>query len=265
MGIKTVVIGAAGKMGRNIINAVSKNQELELSGAVELAGSQFIGNDSGELAGIGKNGIQIKDNLEEVIQNSEVSIDFTSPESTLSNIKINLKYNKPAVIGTTGFSDKQMDKIREAGKQIPILISPNMSIGVNLLFKLTEITTKTLSNNYDIEIVEAHHRFKKDAPSGTAKKLGEIIKGNSDITKTIYGRDGMIGERKSDELAILSVRAGDIVGDHTVIFGGIGERIELTHRAHSRMTFAQGAVKATLFIVKQKPGIYSMQDVLNLR
>ncbi len=264
MTVKAIIIGAAGKMGKNIINAISQTNEIEITGAVEKSGSNFIGLDSGEVAGIGKNNVIITDNLEQIIKNGDVTIDFTSPEATLNNIKINEKYLKPAVIGTTGFTEEQKNIILEISKKIPVLFSPNMSIGVNLLFKLVEITAKALNRNYDVEIVEAHHRYKKDAPSGTARKLEEIVSNALGIKNKIYGREGTVGERSSNEIGIFAVRAGDIVGEHTVIFGGIGERIELIHRAHSRMTFAKGALQAAIFIAKQSPGIYSMMDVLNL-
>lgn len=264
MGIKVSVIGAAGKMGKNIINAIHQSDGVQIVGAVERRGNSAVGKDSGEIAGAGKNNVIITDNLENIIKDSDVTIDFTSPESTVENIRLNEKYLKPAVIGTTGFSTEQRDIINDVSKKIPILLSPNMSIGVNLLFKLVQITAQALGKNYDVEIVEMHHRFKKDAPSGTAKKLGEIICNTLDIKNRLYGREGFIGERTDNEIGIFAVRAGDIVGEHTVIFSGIGERIELTHRAHSRMTFAQGAVKAAIFIIKQKPGLYSMLDVLQI-
>jgi len=264
MAIKTTVIGAAGRMGKNIINAIHQSDELQIVGAVEKRDNHAVGKDSGEIAGTGKNNIIITDNLENIIKDSDVTIEFTSPEATMENIKLNEKYLKPAVIGTTGFSNEQKDIITEISKKIPIVLSPNMSIGVNLLFKLVEITARALGKNYDVEIVEAHHRFKKDAPSGTAKKLSEIICDTLGIKNRLPGREGFTGERTDNEMGIFAVRAGDIVGEHTVIFGGIGERIELIHRAHSRMTFAQGAVIAAIFIVKQNPGLYSMLDVLQI-
>ncbi|MBN1897882.1 MAG: 4-hydroxy-tetrahydrodipicolinate reductase [Spirochaetes bacterium] len=263
--IKAVVLGAGGNMGKNLIKAISKSDQVQLSGAVEKPDSNYIGMDSGVISGMGKNDIPIKANLEEVIPFTNVTIDFTIPEATMENLELNIKYKKPAIIGTTGLSDQQISEIQKAAKKIPVLFSPNMSMGVNLLFKLVELTAKSLGKNFDVEIVEAHHRFKKDSPSGTAKKLGEIIADTLGIKNKIYGRKGMVGERSRDEFSILSVRGGDIVGEHTVLFAGIGERLELTHRAHSRMTFAQGAVKAAVFINKQKNGFFSMLDVLNLK
>jgi len=259
---KVIVLGAAGKMGKNIIMAINESKELELVGAIEKKGHPAIGMDSGENAGIGKNQILITDNLENIISNADLTIDFTSPLSSIENIKINHKYKKPAVIGTTGFSNEQLNLIKDLSKDIPILLSPNMSIGVNLLFNLVKIAAEKLGKDYDVEIIELHHRLKKDAPSGTALKIKDIIAKELGIENIIYGREGITGERSKNEIGVFAVRAGDIVGEHTVIFATTGERIEITHRASSRMTFAKGAVKAALFIIQQKPGLYSMQDVL---
>ncbi len=265
MEMKVCVMGAAGRMGKEIIKAINNFNNIKLSAAVEVPNSPVINSDSGEIAGIGKNNILISDSPEKVISKVDVVIDFTSPESTLNNLDICEKNNKGIVIGTTGLDDAGKSIIKDKSKKIPIVFSPNMSVGVNLLFKLVEITSKILNSGYDVEIIEAHHRFKKDAPSGTAKKLEEIAAKELNIDDIKYGREGFVGERKEKEIGVFSIRAGDIVGDHTVMFSNIGERIELTHKAHSRATFANGAVKAALFLQNKTSGLYSMFDVLGIK
>lgn len=263
MSIKVVIVGASGRMGRELVKAVNESR-IELAGAVDKINT---GSDSGELSGIGKNSITITDNLEEVIKTSDVTVEFTSPEAAIHNIQINQQFNKPAVIGTTGLSGDQIKTIEEAAKNIPIVFSPNMSIGVNLLFKLTELTASILNKGFDVEIIEAHHRLKKDAPSGTANKLLDILINTLKRDKNkdaVYGRQGITGERKDNEIGVMALRGGDIVGEHTVMFAGTGERIELTHKATSRQTFAKGALKAAEWLITQKPGLYSMFDVLGL-
>ncbi len=264
MSLKICVMGAAGRMGKEIIKAISNFENIELAGAIEKENTPFIGTDSGEITGIGKNNIPITSSLEDIIDNIDIVIDFTAADATMKNLDICEMHNKGIVIGTTGIDDTGKDKIKDKSQTIPIVFSPNMSIGVNLLFKLVEITAGILKDGYDVEIIEAHHRYKKDAPSGTAKKLEEIVVNALNIEDVKYGREGLIGERKNKEIGVFAVRAGDIVGEHTVMFGGIGERIELTHKAHSRATFANGAVKAALFLKDKKNGLYSMFDVLGI-
>ncbi|MEW6556415.1 MAG: 4-hydroxy-tetrahydrodipicolinate reductase [Elusimicrobiota bacterium] len=256
--LKLTVCGACGKMGKMIIDRILTDNELKLVGAVEKKGHPFIEQMI--------NKIKITDNIETVIKNTDVVIDFTNPEATLEHLGIAIRNvvagSCPAfVIGTTGISEKGLEKIKEVSNTCAIVFSPNMSAGVNLLFKLVDEVAGVLSN-YDVEIVEAHHNQKKDAPSGTAVKIADIISGKLKLSK-IYGRTGITGPRKK-EIGIHAVRAGDIVGEHTVIFAGSGERLELIHRAHSRETFAAGAVKAAKWIFSKKPGLYSMQDVLGL-
>lgn len=261
MVLKVAVIGASGRMGKEIIKCV-KDNNLDLSGAVDHVNA---GSDSGELSGIGKNNISISSDLGSVLNNSDVLIEFTSPEATIQHLNEN-KENKPVVIGTTGMSNEQIDTLKEYANQFPIVFSPNMSVGVNLLFKLTELTTKILKD-YDIEIIEAHHRLKKDSPSGTANKLLDVIIEQLNRNKeehAVYGRQGMVGERTKEEVGVHAVRGGDVVGDHTVLYAGIGERIELTHKASSRQTFAKGAVRAAVWLADKQPGLYSMFDVLGL-
>lgn len=262
MTIKVIVVGACGRMGREIIKVINESK-LDLAGAVDCMN---IGADSGEIAGLGKNNILITDKFLDVIENGDVIIEFSSPEATVEHLHIN-KIKKPVVIGTTGLKEEEQKVLKEASQFVPIVFSPNMSVGVNLLFKLTELTSKVLNSGFDVEIIEAHHRLKKDAPSGTANKLLEIITHQLKRDKekdAVYGRCGMIGERKDSEIGVMAVRGGDIVGEHTVMFAGIGERLELIHRASSRQTFAKGAVRAAQWLVLQKPGLYSMFDVLGL-
>lgn len=251
--LKITMCGAAGKMGKLIISKVIADKDLVLVGAVELKGNASIGQTIGK--------VKITDNFETVVKSSEVVIDFTNPEASLEHLEIASKNKKAIVIGTTGIPKSGTAKIENASEQIPVVFAPNMSLGVNLLFKLADETAGVLSN-YDIEIIETHHNQKKDAPSGTALKIAEIISKKLKLTP-VYGRFGKTGPRKN-EIGIHSVRAGDIAGEHTVIFAGPGERIELIHRASSRETFAAGAVKAAKWLFGKKPGLYSMQDVLGL-
>ncbi len=266
--VKVIVNGAAGRMGARIIALIQEIDGVNLSGAVERRGQQSVGRDAGEVSGWGRIGIAISDDLSKIIDNTDAIIDFTIPKSTLESLKIAADKKKAAVIGTTGFSKDEMEEIKNLTKNIPCVLSPNMSVGVNLMFKTIADIARILDDDYDIEIVEAHHRFKKDAPSGTAMKMAEVIAEalNRNLNEVaVYERHGMIGERKKKEIGIQTVRAGDIVGEHTVIFGGMGERLEVTHKAHTRDNFARGAIRAAKWVVKQKPGLYNMMDVLGLK
>lgn len=266
--VKAIVNGAAGRMGGRIIALIQEIDGVNLSGAVERRGQQSVGRDAGEVSGWGRIGIAISDDLSKIIDNTDAIIDFTMPKSTLESLKIAADKKKAAVIGTTGFSKDEMEEIKNLTKNIPCVLSPNMSVGVNLMFKTIADIARILGDDYDIEIVEAHHRFKKDAPSGTAMKMAEVIAEavNRNLNEVaVYERHGMTGERKKKEIGIQTVRAGDIVGEHTVIFGGMGERLEVTHKAHTRDNFARGAIRAAKWVVKQKPGLYNMMDVLGLK
>ena len=266
--LKSIVVGASGRMGNRIIHAINETEGIELVGGVEFKGHPAIGRDAGEAVGLGKLNIDIKDNLEEVVHMGDVIIDFTNNTASMDHLKVAAENNIPIVIGSTGFSPQQMEEARELSKKTRCVISPNMSAGVNLLFQIIRNIAVVLKDEYDIEIIEAHHRFKKDSPSGTAMKIAQILAETlkRDIDEVgVYGRKGNIGERTQKEIGIQAVRAGDIVGDHTVIFGGLGERLEVTHRAHSRDGFARGAVKAAKWVVHQENGLYDMQDVLGLR
>jgi len=255
-------------MGSRIVALSRDYPELKLTGAIESKTNPKIGTDAGIIAGIGEIGVKIDDRLEKAIDNADVVINFTSPEATLEHLEIVKKFKKSMVIGTTGFSNEQLSIIQKASKKIPIVLSPNMSIGVNLLFKILKDVAKVLGDDYDIEIVEAHHRMKKDAPSGTAIKMAKVIAEalNRNFDEVaVYARKGIIGERTKKEIGIQTVRAGDIVGEHTVIFGGLGERIEIIHKASSRDTFARGALRAVIWLYGKPAGFYDMGDVLGIK
>jgi len=262
--IRIVLNGAAGRMGKTIIQVMSNDNELKLVGAIEAKNSPNIGKDSGELAGIGQNNIIITSNIEEVINDADVIIDFSSPDSLVRNIDCALKYNVGLVIGTTGIKNDDIENMKEASKFIPIIWSPNFSVGITLLSKIVKLCAEILNDGYDVEIVEAHHRMKKDAPSGTAIKLLNILKEVYRTNDVVCGRNGLIGERPKNQIGVSVVRGGDIIGEHSVLFLGNGERLELTHKATSRETFARGALKAAKFIYHKGKGFYTMEQVLGL-
>jgi 4-hydroxy-tetrahydrodipicolinate reductase len=263
-----MVTGAAGRMGRCLIAAVHEAESATLTAAVERKGSSIVGADAGELAGLEKNNVTLCDDIHAVIDNFDVCIDFTAPVVTIENIKVCRAAGKKMVIGTTGFTDEQKQVIQEAAKDIAIVFAPNMSVGVNLTFKLLDIAARVLGDNVDIEVIEAHHRHKVDAPSGTALRMGEVVADalGRDLKEcAVYGREGQTGERDRQTIGFETIRAGDIVGEHTVMFADIGERVEITHKASSRMTFANGAVRAAQWLKDHDNGLFDMQDVLGLR
>jgi 4-hydroxy-tetrahydrodipicolinate reductase len=265
--IKVIVCGGGGKMGSKVAQLIYQNDAMKLVGIIESPIHPNIGKDWGMTVGLGKTEIIIADNLEKIIQDTDQVVEFTNPEASLQHLDIVSKYKKALIMGTTGFAPEEIKKINKLAKNIPFLLSPNMSIGVNLLFKLVAEAALALDDNYDIEIIETHHRFKKDAPSGTAKKLAEEIAKVRNVNLdevAIYGREGMMGERKRGEIGIHSIRGGDIAGEHTVIFTSLGERLELTHKAHSRDTFAYGTIQAIKFMEGKPAGFYEMKDVLNI-
>ncbi len=265
--IKVVVGGGCGKMGSKVAQLIYQYKDMGLIGIIESPSHPEIGKDWGMSVGLGNTGIIVKDNLEEIIQNTDQVVEFTNPKVSLQHLEIVSKYKKTMITGTTGFSSEEIEKVNKLAQGIPFLLSPNMSLGVNLLFKLAAETAVALNDDYDIEIVEAHHRFKKDAPSGTAKKLAQEIakaKGVNLDEVAIYGREGIIGERKKGEIGIHSIRSGDITGEHTVMFTALGERLELTHKAHSRDTFAYGTIQAIKFMDGKTAGFYEMKDVLKI-
>lgn len=254
-------------MGRNLIDAANQHKDITLTGGSVRTGSAFDGIDLGELAGIGTIGKNASSDLNSLV-NADVLVDFTSISSTFEHLNWCKKHNKAIVIGTTGFNDDEVAKIKEFAQSIPVLLAPNTSVGVNLLFKLVEMAAKAIGDDTDIEIMEAHHRFKKDAPSGTAVKIGQVIADTLDRDLNecaVYGREGITDERDLKTIGFATVRAGDIIGEHTALFADLGERIELTHKATSRMTFAHGAMRAALWLSKAENGFYDMQDVLGLK
>ena len=254
-------------MGKRLVALVQESKNLTLSGAIEWPGHPAVGKDAGEEAGTGHAGIHIQDNIERVIAEGEVIIDFTAPVVTLALLEKAIQYKKAMVIGTTGMEKDDIQTLTQLAPSIPCVFAPNMSIGINVLLNILGQMVKALGSGYDIEVIEAHHNKKKDAPSGTALKLAEVLAqaSNWDIGEVgVFSRQGMIGERGTREIGVQTIRAGDIVGDHTVLFGGQGERIELIHRAQSRDTFARGALRAAEWVVKQPPGLYHMADVLGL-
>jgi len=266
--IHVVVSGASGRMGRAIIESLLGWEELELSAALEKDGHSILGHDVGIMIGRGQWGIDLSSNLHEAVSGGDVVIDFSYPEGTLAMLREVVKQEKSMVIGTTGFTVKENAEIQESAKKVAIVQSSNMSVGVNLMFKLIADTAKILGEGYDIEICEIHHRMKKDAPSGTAIRMGEVAAAARKTTLSESGRftrHGNIGRRVRGEIGIQTLRGGDVVGEHTVTFAGTGERIELTHRAHNRKIFARGALIAARWITDKKPGLYDMMDVLNLK
>ena len=263
----TIVTGAAGRMGQRLVSLVQKSSTLQLSGAIEMSGHPAVGRDVGEIIGCGHLGIAIQENLDTLLQQSDVIIDFTAPQATLVNLEKSIVRDKAMVIGTTGFSQDDLLTLKKLAPSIPCVFAPNMSVGINVLLNIVGKVAHALGEEYNIEVIEAHHNQKKDAPSGTALKLAEVLAEGMawNLQEVgVYTRHGLVGERKSREIGIQTVRAGDIIGDHTVLFGGPGERIEMTHRAHTRDTFARGALRAAEWVVTQPPGLYSMADVLGL-
>ncbi|MFW6093728.1 MAG: 4-hydroxy-tetrahydrodipicolinate reductase [Pseudomonadota bacterium] len=266
---RVAVTGAAGRMGRTLVQAVHEADDLILGAAFERPGLSLLGSDAGELAGVGRLGVTVGDDPGAVVDDFDVLVDFTVPESTLGWLDVCARQGKALVIGTTGFDAAGLERIRAAAASVPVLMAPNMSVGVNLTFKLVELAARVLGDAVDVEITEAHHRHKIDAPSGTALRMGEVVAGArgralSDVA--VYAREGHTGPRPRDAIGFATVRAGDIVGEHTVLYAGNGERIEITHRAESRMNFAQGALRAVRFLRGQDaPGLFDMQDVLGFR
>ena len=266
--LNIAITGAAGRMGRTLIEACHANTNCQIGAAIEHESSSFIGIDAGEMAGIGTLNTAIVSQIADVSADFKTLIDFTRPEVTLKNLEACVASGRNIVIGTTGFSDDEKQVIKEASKTIGIVFAPNMSVGVNLCFKLLDIAARVLGDEVDIEVVEAHHRHKIDAPSGTALRMGEVVAdalGRDLAECAVYGREGVTGERDRKTIGFETIRAGDIVGDHTVMFADIGERVEITHKASSRMTFANGAIRAALWLEDKGTGLYDMQDVLDLK
>jgi len=265
--LRIAIAGASGRMGRALIEAVLRDPGLRLAAGLEMKGHPHVGKDAGELAG-SPCGVRISDDVAGSIEGCDVLIDFTRPEGTIAHLAACRKQGVRMVIGTTGLSDAQKREIAEAARGIAIAMSPNFSVGVNVAFRLIELAARALGAGYDVEIVEAHHRAKVDAPSGTALRMGEVVAQalGRDLGKNaVYGRAGVTGERKDETIGFATVRGGDLVGEHTVMFIGAGERLEVTHRASSRANFANGALRAARFIASKKSGFFDMSDVLGLK
>lgn len=262
-----VVAGAAGRMGSRLVACLAEAADLCLVAALEAPGHPAVGRDAGEVAGIGARGVSIGSEAATAITSGRLLIEFSIPEASLAHLRLVADAGARAVIGTTGFTPPQREEIAVLARRAPILVAPSMSVAVNVAYSLLTTMARTLGDDYDVEIVETHHRFKKDAPSGTALRMAEVIAsavGRDLEAVAVYGRQGHPGERSPREIGIMSLRSGDVVGEHTVSFGTLGERLELTHRAHSRDTFARGAIRAARWVARQPPGLYSMQDVLGL-
>lgn len=261
------IVGASGRMGRMLIEATLKDEQLALGAIFDLPGSPFVGKTAADLVGMASD-VKVTDNVAAGLKNIDCLIDFTRPEGTLFHLELCRKAGVGIIIGTTGIEAEGKAIIAEAAKDIPVVFAPNMAVGVNLVFKLLETAASILNTGYDIEIVEAHHRMKIDAPSGTALRMGEVVAkavGRDLKECAVYGREGVTGQRDPSTIGFATVRGGDIVGDHTVMFCGLGERVEVTHKASSRMPYALGSLRAARFIAGRKSGLFDMQDVLGLR
>jgi 4-hydroxy-tetrahydrodipicolinate reductase len=265
--LNIAIAGSSGRMGRALLEALAQAPEMRLASALERKGSPFVGKDAGELFGA-PCGVSIGEDTATALAGCHALIDFTRPEATLEHLQACRELGINIVIGTTGFTPEQKELIADAGRDIGVVFAPNMSVGVNLSLKLLDMAARVLNEGYDIEIVEAHHRHKVDAPSGTALRMGEVVAnalGRNLAESAVYGREGVTGERSPSTIGFATVRGGDIVGDHTVLFAGTGERLEITHKASSRATFALGALRAARFLAQRGKGLFDMQDVLGLR
>ncbi len=265
--IAVAVAGAAGRMGRMLIEAANNEEGVRLASAFDRPDSPFVGRDAGEFAGAAC-GVRIGNDAARAIAAADCVIDFTRPEATLAHLEIAHGLGKAVVIGTTGFSAAQKQQIADFARDIPVVFAPNMAVGVTAVFKLLEVAARILDQGYDVEVIEAHHRFKVDAPSGTALRMGEVVAqvlGRDLDSCALYGRQGVTGERLPETIGFSTIRGGDVVGDHTVLFAGLGERIEITHKSGSRMPYATGAMRAARFLASHRAGLFDMQDVLGLR
>jgi 4-hydroxy-tetrahydrodipicolinate reductase len=264
--IKTIVVGAAGKMGGRIIHILQEYPSMKLFRAIDRPDHPSIGKDIGEVIGLGELGVPLEGDLRK--QGGDVIINFSNPQASVESMQFAHEAGLATVIGTTGLNSEQIEKVKELSKSVRCVMAPNLSVGMNVMFRIVQEIAQVLGPEYDVEILEAHHRLKRDSPSGTAVRLGELIAqatGRNFGKVGIYGRKGMVGERTKEEIGMQVIRAGDIIGEHTVLFGGIGERLEVTHRAQSRDNFARGAIRAALWVMNQPNGLYDMQDVLGLR
>jgi 4-hydroxy-tetrahydrodipicolinate reductase len=266
--INAVVAGAAGRMGKRLVTLLREHPDFQVVGAVERAEHVDVGRDAGEVAGTGPIGVPIVGRVEEALAGAQVLIDFTAPAAAMRHLEAASGAGVAMVLGTTGLGEADLRRARELCGRIPCMQSPNMSVGVNVLYGILAQVARTLGDAYDVEVIEAHHHFKKDSPSGTAERMAQVLAQalGRDLKEVgTYGRFGIVGERPAKEIGVHAIRAGDIVGEHTILFGGMGERIEITHRAHSRDNFAFGAIRAAGWVVGKPAGLYSMLDVLGLK
>ena len=265
--VSVAISGGAGRMGRTLIEACQASDQIALGAVIEHSGHGLLGQDVGEIAGIGQLGLRLGEGVLSAVEQFDVLIEFTRPEATLENLRLCRDHGKSMVIGTTGLTPAQIDELARIAEDIPVMFAPNMSVGVNVMLNLLRTAAAALGDEYDVEIIEAHHRHKVDAPSGTALKMGEVVADalGRDLQQcAVYGREGQTGARDPSTIGFATIRGGDVVGDHTVLFASEGERVELTHKASSRMTFAAGAVRAAGWLSGKPAGLYSMQDVLGL-
>ncbi len=265
--VKVAVAGASGRMGRMLTEAALADEGIALVAAFDREDAPFVGRDAGELIGVAS-GVTIGSDARAAIAAADCVIDFTRPEGTLAHLALARELGRAMVIGTTGFSNEQKAQIAAAAEHIPVVFAPNMAVGVNAVFRLLEVAARILDEGYDVEVIEAHHRYKVDAPSGTALRMGEVVAhalGRNLDECAVYGREGVTGERDANTIGFATIRGGDVVGDHTVLFAGLGERIEITHKSGSRMPYATGAMRAARFLAARRAGLFDMQDVLGLR
>ncbi len=266
--MRVAVAGAGGKMGGRLVHLVQESGDLRVMGGVERRGHPAIGRDLGEFVGLGVLGVPVVDDLNALVADIDLLFEFTIPEASLEHLRVMAEHGKPMVLGTTGFSKAQLDEVQRLARRMPLFMAPNMSLGINVMYKLIVDAARLLGSDFDVEIVEAHHRYKVDAPSGTALRMADILSqalGRDAEKVGVFGRKGIIGQRKDDEIGVMSLRAGDMAGDHWVLFGGVGERLEIIHRSQSRDSFGRGALRAARWIVQQQPGLYDMQDLLGLK
>lgn len=266
--MRIAISGAAGKMGGRLVHLAHESGDFQVMGGIERSGHPAIGRDVGEVVGLGLLGVPLVEDLSKLVGQIELLFEFTTPDASLEHLRVMAEHQKPMVMGTTGFAKAQLDEVSRLAQRMPLFMAPNMSLGINVMYKLIADAARLLGEGFDIEIMEAHHRYKVDAPSGTAVRMADVLAqalGRDIEEAAVYGRKGIVGQRKDDEIGILSVRAGDMAGDHTVMFGGIGERLEIIHRSQSRDSFGRGALRAARWIVQQGPGLYDMQDLLGLK
>ncbi len=268
MTVKVAIAGASGRMGRMLIEAALQTPGISFVAALDRPDSAFIGWDAGEMVTGNACGVAVSSDIEAALKAADCLIDFTRPEGTLAHLEVARRVKCAMVIGTTGFKPEEKALIGAIAADIPVMLAPNMAVGVNAVFKLLDVAAKILASGYDVEVFEAHHRFKVDAPSGTALRMGEVLADalGRDLKEcAVYGREGVTGERKPETIGFATVRGGDVIGDHTVMFCGLGERVEISHKASSRMPYATGALRAAVFLKDRSSGLYDMQDVLGLK